>query len=155
MRANAPAWLTDGDNRLADGVRQLDQFFPFGVEEEGSLQVLWEDGERVVCRGWRQRADGHRLAVLAVLPSAEHPQPASLARLAHEYGLKDELDGAWAVRPLELTRERGRTMLVFEDPGGEPLEPLLSAPMELRNFLLLAISIAAALGKVHRRGLVH
>jgi hypothetical protein len=46
MRANAPACLTDGDNRLADGVRQLDLFFPFGVEEEGSLQVLWEDGER-------------------------------------------------------------------------------------------------------------
>ena len=69
MRANAPACLTDGDNRLADGVRQLDLFFPFGVEEEGSLQVLWEDGERVICRGWRQRADGHRLAVLAVAPA--------------------------------------------------------------------------------------
>jgi serine/threonine protein kinase len=59
------------------------------------------------------------------------------------------------VRPLELGRERGRTMLVFEDPGGEPLERLLGAPMEVGSFLRLAISIAAALGKVHRRGLVH
>src|ERR1700676_3826473 len=129
MRANPLACLTDGDNRLADGVRQLDVFFPFGVEEESSLRVLWEDGERVICRGWRQRADGHRLAVLAVAPAVEHPLPATLDRLAHEYGLKDELDGAWAVRPLELVRERDRTMLVLEDPGGELLEGLLREPM--------------------------
>ena len=126
----------------------------FGADGDSSLQVLWEDGERVFCRGWRH-ADGDRTAVLAVLPAAEHPTPATLDRLAHEYGLKDELDGAWAVRPLELVRERGRTMLVLEDPGGEPLDRLLGAPMEVGRFLRLAIGIAAALGKVHRRGLVH
>ena len=65
------------------------------------------------------------------------------------------MDGAWAVRPLELERERGRTMLVLEDPGGEPLERLLGAPMEVGSFLRLAIGIAAALGKLHERGLVH
>jgi serine/threonine protein kinase len=93
--------------------------------------------------------------VLAVLPATEHPTPATLDRLAHEYGLKDELDAAWAVRPLELVRERGRTMLVLEDPGSEPLERLLSAPLELRRFLSFAIGITSALGKAHRRGLVH
>lgn len=44
---------------------------------------------------------------------------------------------------------------MLEDPGGEPLERLLGAPMEPRRFLLLAIGVAAALGKMHRRGLVH
>ena len=102
-----------------------------GEYPDGDPQVLWEDGERVFCRGWRLGADGSRRAVLIVLPAAEHPSPASLDRLAHEYGLKDELDGAWAVRPLELVRERGRTMLVLEDPGGEPLDRLLGAPMEI------------------------
>ncbi len=133
----------------------MDPSVRFGAEGDDGLQVLWEDGERVFCRAWRLGADGNRGAVLAVLPAAEHPPPASLARLAHEYGLKDELDGAWAVRPLELGRERGRTMLVLEDPGGEPVERLFRAPMEAASFLRLAISIAAALGKVHRRGLVH
>jgi serine/threonine protein kinase len=79
----------------------------------------------------------------------------TLDRLAHEYGLKDGLDGAWAVWPLELVRERGRTMLVLEDPGGEPLARLLGAPMEVGSCLRLAIGIVAALGKVHQRGLVH
>jgi len=69
--------------------------------------------------------------------------------------LKDELDGAWAVRPLELVRERGRTMLVLEDTGSEPLHRLLGAPLEVRSFLRLAIAVAAALTQVHRRGLVH
>jgi len=64
---------------------------------------------------------------------------------------KDELDGAWAVRPLNLDRERGQTMLVLEDPGGAPLVPLLGKPMEVGEFLRLA----AALGRVHQQGLVH
>jgi PAS domain S-box-containing protein len=115
---------------------------------------LWEDGERVFCRG-ESRTNGHRAAVLAVLPAAEHPTPATLDRLAHEYELKDELDGAWAVRPLELVRERGRTMLMLEDTGSEPLHRLLGPPMEVRSFLRLAIAVAAALTQVHRRGFVH
>jgi PAS domain S-box-containing protein len=118
------------------------------------LQVLWEDGERVFCRG-KSHADGDPTSVLVVLPAAEHPTPVTLDRLAREFALKDELDGAWAVRPLELVRERGRIMLVLEDTCGEPLDRLLGLPMEVRSFLRLAIAVAAALSQVHRRDLVH
>jgi serine/threonine protein kinase len=93
--------------------------------------------------------------VLIVMPTAERPSPACLDLLAHYYQLKDELDAVWAARPLEFVREHGRTMLVLEDPGGEPLARLLGAAMELGPFLRLAIGVAGALGKVHRRGLVH
>jgi PAS domain S-box-containing protein len=130
-------------------------FSPNGEYPDGSRQVCWEDGERVFCRGWRPGDDGNPSAVLVVLPAAEHPSRSSLDRLAHEYGLKDELDGAWAVRPLELVRDGGRTMLVLEDPGGVPLDGLLGGPMEVERFLRLAISIAVALGKLHRQGLMH
>src|ERR1700736_3504709 len=125
----------------------------FGVGRDSDLQVLWEDGERVFCRG-ESHADGYRTAVLAVLPVAEHPTPATLDRLAREYGLKDELDGAWAVRPLELVRENGRIMLVLEDTSSEPLDLMLGAPMEVQSCLRIAIAIAAGLTQVHRRGLV-
>src|SRR3982075_3741890 len=113
----------------------------YGVGGESNLQVLWEDGERVFCRG-QSHADGYRAAVLAVLPAAEHPTPATLDRLAREYELKDELDGTWAVRALELVRERGRIMLVLEDTGSEPLNRLLGLPMELGSFLRIAIAVA-------------
>ena len=120
-----------------------------GAAVDRSLEVLWEDGERVLWRGWRDDDDGERIAVLAVLPESEHPTPDLVDRLAHEYGLKDELDGAWAVRPLELVRERGRTMLLLEDPGGEPLDRLLGQPMGMARFLRLAAGLSAALRQLH------
>ena len=89
------------------------------TDGDSSLQVLWEDGERVVRRGWRLHPDGNRSPVLAVRPAVEHPTPATLDSLAHEYGLRGELHESWAVRPLQLVRHQGQITLVLEDPGGE------------------------------------
>src|SRR5262245_26213671 len=125
-----------------------------GAYSDGGSHVLWEDGERVFRRGWRLDDNGKR-AVLLVMPAADQPSRSSLDHLTHEYELKDELDGAWAVRPLELVRDSGRIVLVLEDVGGEPLDRLLGAPMQAGRFLRLAITIAAALGRLHERGLVH
>src|SRR6516162_7287535 len=122
---------------------------------DGSSQVLWEEGDRVFSRGWRLDDNGNRLAVLLVTPAADHPSRSRLDRLTHEYELKDELDSAWAARPLALMRDAGRTVLVFDDLGSEPLVRLLGSPLEMERFLTLAIGIAAALGKVHQRGLIH
>ena len=126
----------------------------FGADGESGLEVLWEDGERVFCRGRRLDADGSLRTVLAALPAGEHPTPASLDRLAHEYALKDWLDGQWAVRPLELVCERGHTMLLLEDRGGEPLEALLGRPMPVGLFLRLALGLARAVS-MFQRWLVH
>jgi serine/threonine protein kinase len=128
----------------------------FGADRDNSVEeVLWQDSERVVCRRWRTGAHRDRQAVLAVLPAAEHPTPDSLNRLTHEYGLKDSLDRAWAVRPLELVRERGRTLLLLECPEGEPLDRLIRPPVEVGRFLRLAVSLSAAVGRLHERGLIH
>ncbi|HUO00248.1 MAG TPA: AAA family ATPase, partial [Bradyrhizobium sp.] len=120
-----------------------------------SSQILWEDDERVFRRGWRLDDNGNRRSVLIALPAADLPSRSTLDRLAREFELKDELDDAWAVRPLDLVHDSGRTMLLLEDAGGEPLDRLLGAPMEIRCFLRLAIDIAGALGKLHQRGLIH
>ena len=122
---------------------------------DGSSQVLWEDGERVFSRGWRLDDNGNRLAVLLVAPAGDHPSRSTLDRLTHEYELKDELDSAWAARPLALMRDAGRTVLVLDDLGGEPLDRLLGGPMEVGRFLRLAIAVTSALGKLHQRGLIH
>ena len=75
----------------------------FGTEADGHLQVLWEDSECVFCRGWWLDADGNRSTVLVVLPASEHPAPATLDRLTHEYRLEGRIGrslggaaaGAW------------------------------------------------------------
>jgi PAS domain S-box-containing protein len=133
-------------------MNELPLISPNGIDSPG---VRWEDGERVFSRERRLAADGRLTDVLIVTFAAEHPTPAGVDRFTHEYALKDELDGSWAVRPLALIRERGRTMLVLEDPASEPLHRLLGKPMEPGHFLSLAIAIAATLIQLHRRGLVH
>lgn len=118
------------------------------------MQVVWDDGERVLSRGQRLGETG-LVDVLVSRPAVEQPLPATLDRLAHEFGLKNALDSEWAVRPVELVSEGDQTWLVLEDPGGEPLSKMLAGPMDTATFLRLAISIAAALGKFHKSGLIH
>jgi len=126
-----------------------------GASGVSRLTVLLEDGERVLCRGWRDDGDSDGAAVLAVLAASEHPPPAFVVQLAHEYELKDQLEARSAARPLALVREHGRTMLLLEDPGGEPLARLLGRPMEMGQFLRFATGLSAALRHVHERGLIH
>jgi PAS domain S-box-containing protein len=119
------------------------------------LHLAWEDGDRLFYRGWRDDAN-HQQPVLVVLPAINPPALDSLKRLSHEFELKNELaDDSWAVRPLEMLREHGRTMLVLSDPGGEPLHRLLATAMEVQSFLRVAISLSLAVGRLHDRGLVH
>jgi predicted ATPase/signal transduction histidine kinase/CheY-like chemotaxis protein len=124
--------------------------------ENGTRQTLRDDGEfalyRVRCRS---TTDGLVQPALLVAPLREHTAPRSLRRMEHEYSLRAELDSAWAVVPLGLLGHQGRPVLVLEDPGGEPLDRLVGAPMELRQFLRVAIGLAAALGEVHQHGLIH
>jgi len=122
---------------------------------DNRFQVLWEDDARIFCRALCPDSDATCRAVLAVHPKAKHASSGILDRLAHEFELKDQLDGAWAMRPLGLEYDGGHPVLLLEYPGGQPLEQLLGEPMDIERFLRLAIEIARALNKVHQRGLVH
>src|SRR5271165_3355089 len=118
-----------------------------------AFETLRQDEELALYRG--RRGDGEPPTVLLVAPLSEYPALGSWERLEHEYALRGELDSDWAVRPLTLARREGRTMLVLEDRGGDPLDRLLGQPMEISRFLRFAVRIAAALGKLHQRGLIH
>ena len=115
-------------------------------------ETLWEDGEFVLSRGvW----DGEPFPLLAVRPSSPQPSPETLARLQRAHALREELDPAWAARPLRLEPRQGRLTLLSEDPGGEPLLRLMGQPLEIASFLRLAIGVVTALAPVHQRGLIH
>jgi predicted ATPase/signal transduction histidine kinase len=93
--------------------------------------------------------------ILLVAPAGDYPAPESLERLEHELALRTELDSDWAARPVELIRRDARPTLVLEDHGGVPLDRLLGQPLHVAAFLHIAIPLAAALGQVHARGLIH
>ncbi|WP_367863287.1 AAA family ATPase [Pseudomonas guariconensis] len=117
----------------------------------GKQQVLWNDGDRLFCR--LKRPDGSR--VLLMRPASEQPLPATVDRLAHEYGLRDQLDADWALQPQALERINGKPRLVLTDPGGQPLSTLLLAPLGVEACLQLAVEISVAVGRLHLAGLVH
>lgn len=122
---------------------------------DDSLEVLWRDAGRAFCKVPR---DGGRDKAYAFVPlpsGSEHPALESVNRLTHEHGLQAFLDGAWALRPLELVRERGQIMLVVDYTDGEPLDRLVRQPMEIGQFLRLAIGLSSAVGQLHGRGLIH
>ena len=115
--------------------------------------MLRQDEEFEFSRG--QRDDSEIPNILLVAPTSEHPVPAILGRLEHEYSLRGQLDTRWAARPLTLVRRDGKPVLILEDVGGEPLDQLLGQPMELNRFLRFAAGLAGALGKLHQQGLIH
>src|ERR1700678_2058998 len=118
------------------------------------LELLRGAEEFVLYRAAHSKQSG--LPSILLLASASmRPAPETLRKIEHEYSLRDELHPTWAVRPLALSEQRGRTTLVLEDPGGETLDRFLSGPLEITQFLRLACGLAAALGGLHKRELIH
>ncbi|CAN7198190.1 AAA family ATPase [Pseudoduganella sp. LjRoot289] len=122
------------------------------IPSSWQFHTLWRDAEFTLYRVSAQEGERPKLARA---PSEDLPDAAGLARLEHEYALRDKLDPQWAVCPLALTRKDGRPMLLLADPGGEPLDNLLGAPMAPGQFLPIACALAAALAQLHQRGIVH
>jgi serine/threonine protein kinase len=118
------------------------------------LETLREDDEFVLYWGEPSNQPGSP-SVLLLAPALMQPALATPKKIEHEYSLSDELDSAWAVRSLSVSEQRGQTTLVLEDPGGETLDRFLSGPMEITQFLRLAVGLATALGGLHRRELIH
>src|SRR5260221_3960070 len=117
-----------------------------------TLESLRKDAEFVLYRGQRE-VEPSRILVIA--PLSKQPAQGTLKRLEHEYALRVRLDRAWAVLPRALVRDNWRTVLVLEDPGGEPLSRLLKRPLELTPFLRIAAGLATALLGLHEHGLIH
>jgi hypothetical protein len=80
------------------------------------IETLWEDEEFVLSRCVSDREPSPRLAQT---PASAGPALESVARLEQAYTLCNELDSAWAARPLALEQHEGRPVLFVEDPGGE------------------------------------
>jgi hypothetical protein len=103
-----------------------------------------ERGEIALYRG--STSDG--LAPI-LLVAVEETLPGSVERLEHEYTLKCELEADWSARPVALTHCNNRMTLVLEDSGGTPLDRLLGRPLDVSQFLHIAIPVAKALRQVH------
>ena len=121
-----------------------------------TLEPLREGADFTLYRG---RQHGNPSPVLAVALAAERRRlkvsgGSSTNTRSHPNSIPRGQPSLW-----RLTRHEGRTILVLTDPGGEPLDLVLERdqgqPLDLTRVLRIAIGLAAALGQVHRRGLIH
>jgi PAS domain S-box-containing protein len=130
-----------------------------------NLEPLRNDKELYLYRGRSGHDDSQ---ILVVSPAAEYPAPETLKRLEHEYSLREELEPAWAARPIAITHHWNRPVLVLEDPGGVPLDQLLGPvgngsaavdagrqPLDLASSLRLATGISIAIDHLHQSRIIH
>jgi PAS domain S-box-containing protein len=116
------------------------------------LEVLRKDKEFSLFRG---KSEDHTSQILILSPVVEHPAPESLKRLEYEYSLREELNPAWAARPMAMARHWNRPVLALEDPGGVPIGQLLDQPQDLAFSLLVGIRLAIAIDRLHQHGIIH
>ncbi|MDC0742749.1 ATP-binding sensor histidine kinase [Polyangium mundeleinium] len=120
---------------------------PFEITE-----TLHEGRGTLVLRGVRTADD---LPVILKVLDPRRSRPRDLERLKREYEIGRQLDLPTIVRPLALETHEGMPALVLEDFGGQSLDHFLGAPLPIERFLDLAVRIAAAVGALHRRGIIH
>jgi len=94
------------------------------------LEPLRKDDEFVLQRCEHSNQPGSP-SVLLLAPASTRPTVETLRKLQHECSLRDQLDSAWAVRPLTLVQHRGNPALVLEDPRGETLDGCVATSARL------------------------
>jgi PAS domain S-box-containing protein len=116
------------------------------------FEVVRSDKDFILYRGRREDDESQ---VLVLSPVTEYPAPEIVKWLEHAYSLREQLDPAWAARPMAIARHWDRTVLVSEDPGGIPLDQLLGNALDLAFCLRVSTSLANVIGRLHERGIVH
>lgn len=122
------------------------------LEEYTFTQTVRETDEFIIRRGHR---NSDQAPVLTISTNNQKANPASLARLEHEYALRFALNPASSVQALALIQNDEQTALVLTDAGGVPLDQLLGKPLAVPLFLRFALGITRALAQLHQQEIVH
>lgn len=104
---------------------------------------------------FRASGVGDEVGTIIVVPASRSSETGVQAQFENELALADALQPEWAQVPLSLARHNGRTVLIVEDHGGQPLDQLADGHLEVAMFLDLAIAITASVGSMHAAGIVH
>ena len=108
----------------------------------------------VVYRGYRET---ERKPVILKILKSQFPTLEEIARLRQEYEITKNLDGEGIVRPYSLSNFQNGLALILEDFGGQSVSLFLGERknLQLKEFLRIAIQLAATLGELHRNKIIH
>ncbi|MEG4816926.1 AAA family ATPase [Microcoleus sp. K5-D4] len=124
------------------------------IKANYQLREKLNEGLNTVVYRAERRAD--QTAVIIKLLRAEYPTLEEIMQLRHEYEISRHLNLEGIVKPYGLENHRNGLALILEDSRGESLKNFLNGrPLELREFLEIAIQLANTLGKLHDNKIIH
>jgi predicted ATPase/signal transduction histidine kinase/DNA-binding NarL/FixJ family response regulator/tRNA A-37 threonylcarbamoyl transferase component Bud32 len=108
----------------------------------------------VIYRGiWEK----HKLPVVIKMPIAEYPTLEEITRLRHEYKIRKPLrEITEIINSYRTETHHNGIALILEDFGGVALSDfLMTAKLDLKQFLTIAIQLVTGLGKIHQHQIIH
>ncbi|MEG3894258.1 MULTISPECIES: ATP-binding sensor histidine kinase [unclassified Microcoleus] len=114
---------------------------------------LYTNPHTVIYRG--MQLDEQKPVILKTL-TPTYPNPAQIAQLLHESEIIKNLNLPGIVKFYKLEKYNHFPVLILEDFGGISLKEFLSnGPLELQQFLQIAIKLAETLGQLHEHHIIH
>ncbi|MDZ8187974.1 MAG: ATP-binding sensor histidine kinase [Nostoc sp. ChiSLP02] len=114
---------------------------------------IYESNNSSVYRGYR---DQDSQPVILKFLKQDYPTPSALVRYKQEYEITKNLDLDGVIKVYSLEKYENSLVMILEDFGGESLKSLINhQKLMLPEFLLLAIAITKALGKIHQKNIIH
>uniref|UniRef100_UPI00312B87B0 serine/threonine protein kinase n=1 Tax=Microcoleus sp. CAWBG640 TaxID=2841653 RepID=UPI00312B87B0 len=108
----------------------------------------------VIYRGiWEK----HNLPVIVKTPIAEYPTLEEITRLRHEYKIRQPLrEITEIINSYRTETHHNGIALILEDFGGVALSDfLMTAKLDLKQFLIIGIQLVTGLGKIHQHQIIH
>ncbi|WNG52123.1 AAA family ATPase [Archangium minus] len=117
------------------------------------LDMLKSTGASILYHALR---DDDRLPVVVKMPVTPHTGAREVERYRREHTILNRLrDVRGVAKTLGCEQSQGRPVLLLEGAAGKALSECVGRPMDVAQFLELAISLASTLADIHRHGVIH
>ncbi len=118
-----------------------------------NTETIFESNNSVVYRGLR--TEDAQPIILKVL-KGKNVSSLGFSSFKHEFTITRSLKLDCVIEAYDLLSYNDTLVIIFEDFGGESLDHLMAAEFfSVERFLLTAIEITDAIGKIHAAGITH
>ncbi len=116
-------------------------------------EKIYQGSKSVVYRGYREK---DQKPVMIKVPTEEYPSSRDIKKLKHEYEIIRHLNINGVVQAQDIQKYKNKYILILEDFGGHSLKEHSSPnKVTILFFLKLAIQLAAILGDIHSKNIIH